>query len=151
MQRTCTALAFVGSVVLAAPAAADPAAEIRGLYERLVTAQNARDIAAVRVLFLDSPKFLWISDGMAYWGRDAVTQRMALFQTADTWHVDPALDKSVAVEIGASTAFLHLPLVLTIGPKDKPERLGFLVDVLCADTAEGWRIAALFTTTDKSN
>jgi len=44
---------------------------------------------------------------------------------------------------------LHLPLVLTIGSSAKPDLLRFLVSVLGVQTPEGWRIAALFTTTEK--
>jgi hypothetical protein len=97
----------------------------------------------VRTLFVDSPKFLWISDGMAFWGPDEVLRHMAIFQDAELWHVDPMLGKSVAVAAGSDTAFLHLPLVLTLGPKAAPKTFGFLADVLCLETKEGWRIAAI--------
>lgn len=144
------ALLLAGVLTAAVPALADPATEIRALYQNFVTAQNARNLAAVRRLLLPSPKFLWISDGMAFWGPDRVLARMALFQQAEVWHVDPALDQSVAVEVGSNTAYLHLPLMLTIGSAAAPGQFPFLVDVLCLRTNSGWRIAALFTTTDKS-
>ena len=144
------ALVLAAVLATAAPASADPASEIRALYQDFVTAQNAHDLAAVRRLFVPSPQFLWISDGMAFWGPDTVLSRMALFQQAEVWHVDPALDQSVAVEVSSGTAYLHLPLTLTIGSAAAPEEFRFLVDVLCAQTNDGWRIAALFTTTRHS-
>ena len=144
------AFVVAGAVAMTAPASADPAMEIRALYQNFVAAQNARDLAKVRTFFVQSPQFLWVSDGMAFWGPDAVLERMALFQGAKVWHVEPALENSVAVDVSGDAAFLHLPLVLTIGPDAAPQKFPFLVDVLCTETGAGWRIAALFTTTEKA-
>jgi ketosteroid isomerase-like protein len=132
-------------------AAAAPADEARRAYERFAAAQNARDLGTVSEVLLDSPRLLWVSDGMSIWGRDKVLQRMSLFQEASVWRVAPDLDKSVAVELGAGAAYLHLPLALTIGSAGAPETLRFLVSVLCVATENGWRIAALFTTSEKPN
>jgi ketosteroid isomerase-like protein len=131
------------------PAWAGPMEEARATYDRFVAAQNARDLGKVRSLLLDSPRFLWVSDGQSIWGRDAMIERMASFQEAEVWRVDPALDKAVAVEVNADAAFLHLPLQLTIGSSASPDKLRFLVSVLCVRTPDGWRIAALFTTSEK--
>jgi hypothetical protein len=100
-------------------------------------------------VLLDSPRFLWVSDGLSVWGREAVLKRMSLFQEAPVWRVAPELERSVAVELGADAAYLHLPLALTIGSSGAPETFRFLVSVLCVATPDGWRIAALFTTTEK--
>ena len=45
------------------------ASEVRALYQRFAAAQNARDLEQVRPLLLDSPTFLWVSDGQSFWGR----------------------------------------------------------------------------------
>jgi hypothetical protein len=74
---------------------------------------------------------------------------MASFQEASVWRVEPDLARAVAVDVDADAGFLHLPLRLVIGAGDNPDRLHFLVSVLCVRTAEGWRIAALFTTSEK--
>src|SRR6266851_2386177 len=135
-----------------AQAADDPASASRLVYQRFVAAQNAGDLAAVEAILLDSPNFLWVSDGMSIWGRAATLARMALFQQAEIWHVDPDLAKAVTVPLDDKTAFLHLPLVLAIGSKaGGVDRVKFLVSVLCVETAQGWRIAALFTTGDKTS
>jgi hypothetical protein len=139
------------AVLLPAPASADSAGEALALYRRFAAAQNERDLAAVEAVLLDSPQFLWVSDGMSIWGRAATLERMALFQQAETWRVEPDLAKAVAVPVDDRTAFLHLPLTLAIGSTDKGlDRVKFLVSVLCVETAQGWRIAALFTTGDNS-
>lgn len=130
-------------------AAADPADAVRSLYERFAAAQNAHDLAAVRPLLLDGPQFLWVSDGQSFWGPDAVLARMASFQRAEVWRVEPDLARAVAIPVRDGVAYLHLPLVLVIGPKANPDHLRFLVSMLGVETATGWKIAALFTTTEK--
>jgi ketosteroid isomerase-like protein len=137
--------------MLLAPAAnATPEEEILATYNRFLAAQNARDLAAVREVLSEHPRFLWVSDGRAYWGREAMLERMGRFQTADVWHVTPHLARAVPVLLNATTGFLHLPLTLRIGPAADPSAIDFLVGVLCVRTADGWRIAALFTTEDKA-
>jgi Domain of unknown function (DUF4440) len=131
-------------------AAADPAGEVTSLYQRFAEAQNRHDLTEVRALLLDSPEFLWVSDGQSFWGPDAVLARMASFQQAPVWRVEPNLAHAVPVTVGEGVAYLHLPLVLVIGPEERPDRLRFLVSVLGVDTGRGWRIAALFTTSEKA-
>ena len=143
------ALAAAHPTAFAVPVKADWSDEVRGTYLAFATAQNARDLQKVRSLLLDSPQFLWVSDGRSVWGRDATIARMATFQEAEVWRVEPALAGAVPVRVGEGTAYLHLPLRLVIGSDAKPDDLRFLVSVLCTRTPDGWRIAALFTTTDK--
>src|SRR5258708_10822202 len=151
MKPAIVALAFLAAVFATPRAKADPSDEVRAVYRQFATAQNMRDLDKVGSLLLDSPKFLWVSDGKSIWGRDAVLKRMALFQEARIWHVEPELDKSVAVTVGDDTAFIHLPLELALAfSAAEPDRLRFLVSVLCVGTPEGWRIAALFTTTENA-
>jgi hypothetical protein len=144
-------LLLVGLLLVARPAVAgEPAAEVRSLHERFAAAQNERDLARVRPLLMDSPRFLWVSDGQSFWGPDAVLARMASFQGAEVWRVEPDLDRAVAVPVGEDVAYLHLSLVLVIGPSTGPDQLRFLVSMLGVATGEGWKIAALFTTTEKA-
>jgi Domain of unknown function (DUF4440) len=119
------------------------------LYQRFAEAQNARDLSRVRPLLLDRPDFLWVSDGQSFWGPDAVLARMASFQQAETWRVEPDLAKAVAVPVRDGVAHVHLPLVLVIGSSADPDRLRFLVSLLGVETDQGWKIAALFTTAEK--
>jgi hypothetical protein len=132
-------------------AEADAAGEVRTLYDQFRSAQNARDLAKVKTLLVDSPQFLWVSDGKSFWGPDALVKRMAEFQLAEVWRVDPDLDKATIVEVNDGAAYIHMPLALTIGLKAKPDVIRFLVSILCVKEAEGWRIAALFTTAEKPN
>jgi uncharacterized protein (TIGR02246 family) len=157
MIRRATRAALVAIAILWSPnvwspsAWADTASDVRALYQQFVTAQNAFDLAKVRSLFIDRPDFLWVSDGTAVWGRDATLERMSVFQKSEIWRVEPELAKGRVIELGAEAAVYHLPLVLVIGSSSPgPSRLKFLVEVVCQKTSDGWRIAALLTTTDKS-
>lgn len=147
-------LAAAGACVLpgrpARAAAAD--AEVLATYQLFVSAQNAGDLDAVRNLFTETPRFLWVSDGQSIWGRDAALARMAVFRTSEVWHVTPDLAGAVAVPLDERTAYLHLSLELAIGSRDPgPDHLPFLVSMLAHRDRPGdpFRIAALFTTTRK--
>jgi ketosteroid isomerase-like protein len=123
--------------------------DVLALYRNFANAQNRRDLDATRERLWDGPAFLWISDGKPFWGREAMLRRMAQFQTAAVWKVDPEYGSARVVEVGPEAAYLHIPLVLVLGSEEKPVRLRWLVEVLCRKTDAGWRIAALFTTEDK--
>ena len=134
---------------MASPAAADPQQEIRDLYTTFVTAQNRHDIDAVRPLLSDRPDFLWISDGRPVWGREAMLARMAEFQEAEVWQVEPDYAASQVILLDEDTAVFHLPLLLVLGRKTDPARLKWLVEVICQKEAAGWRIVGLYTAQDK--
>jgi ketosteroid isomerase-like protein len=140
------------SLLAVAPsgAAASTADDVLALYRTFAAAQNRRDLPAVRQTLWNSPQFLWVSDGMAVWGPDALIKRMQQFQQSEVWKVEPELDKAVPVPLAEGSVMLHVPLTLVIGSTAPgPDRLRFLVEVICLNTAEGWRIAALLTTTEK--
>jgi uncharacterized protein (TIGR02246 family) len=143
------ALALIAGLALASPALADPQAEVRALYDAFAAAQNAHDIDAVRATLSDSADFLWISDGRPVWGRDAMLERMAGFQKAEVWRVEPEYAASKVIVLDDNTAVFHIPLLLVLGTKADPARLKWLVEVLCQKEAGGWRIAGLFTAQDK--
>src|SRR5438128_2419721 len=69
LHRRCAVRILVRLLVLLVAAlghevaCAGPREEVRATYERFVAAQNARDLDGVRALLLDSPQFLWVSDG----------------------------------------------------------------------------------------
>jgi ketosteroid isomerase-like protein len=150
MKTAFAAVIVAVSLALSPAVWADPVGDVRATYEQFAVAQNARDLAKVKTFLVDSPKFLWVSDGMSFWGPDALVKRMAEFQLAEVWHVDPDLGAATIIEVNDGAAYIHMPLTLTIGLKAKPDVIRFLVSILCVKQAEGWRIAALFTTTEKA-
>lgn len=147
MMRALLTLAL--GVALAGPALADAEQDIRGLYEAFVAAQNRHDIEAVRPLLSSREDFLWISDGRPVWGREAMLERMASFQAAEVWRVEPEYAASRVILLDDDSAVFHLPLLLVIGSSADPARLRWLVEVICQKEADGWRIAGLLTAQDK--
>ena len=150
MKWTFAATLVALSLGASSPAPANVADDVRAVYDQFAAAQNTRDLAKVKTFLVNSPKFLWVSDGMSFWGPDALVKRMAEFQLAEVWHVDPDLADAAIVEVDDGAAYIHMPLALTIGLKAKPDVIHFLVSILCVKRAQGWRIAALFTTTEKT-
>lgn len=148
MKWTAT-LALVALFAFANPCRADVREDVLELHKTFAGAQNRRDIAVVRNLLSDRPEFLWISDGKPFWGREAMLQRMSSFQNAELWRVEPEYAAARVVELGDRAAYLHIPLVLHIGKVKKPTQLKWLVEVLCENTQNGWRIVSLFTAEDK--
>ncbi len=141
-------LSLLFALPLATQASADVRDDVMALYGRFAAAQNVRDLEAVKAQLLDSPDFLWVSDGKSVWGRDALVERMGRFQALEVWHVEPLLDRARVVVVSEDVAYLHMPLDLHLGAKADPSITRFLVSILCRRAATGWRIAALFTTLD---
>ncbi|MGL5115951.1 MAG: nuclear transport factor 2 family protein [Beijerinckiaceae bacterium] len=148
MRKTLAIAVAAAWMAVATPTRADVRDEILATYDRFVMAQNARDLARVREVLLDDPRFLWVSDGKSVWGRDALVARMSAFQKLEVWRVEPLLARAEVVEVSSDVAYLHMPLDLFLGTKEAPSTTRFLVSILCRRTPQGWRIAALFTTLD---
>lgn len=148
IRSAVAAAALAAATLFAAAAHATPAEDVAALYERFVAAQNRRDIAAVRDLLLPDQRFLWVSDGKAFWGPDTMVERMSRFQAAEVWRVEPDRARRRFVEISGDSGYLYQPLTLRIGTAASPDAIAFLVSVLCTRTPDGWRIAALLTTVE---
>lgn len=150
-MRSAICATLIGICMLLTPwAKAGTPEDIIAAYGRFVAAQNVRDLAAVNDTLLDSPNFLWVSDGKSIWGREALIERMGQFQTLEVWHAEPILKRARIVEVSGDVAYLHMPLDLYLGTKADPSITHFLVSILFKKTVDGWRIAALFTTLNNS-
>lgn len=150
MKRAGWVLSALAGVALQCSATfAGTREEVLDVYGAFAAAQNARDPARIAAFFIDGPDFLWVSDGQSFWGREAAIARMSSFQKAAVWRVVPDLDHARVIEQGEGVALLHMPLILEIGGEAAPDRLRFLVSILFRDAGDGWRIAALLTTTQK--
>lgn len=145
-------LAFGWTVALTFPTRAESAPEqqIVETYRGFAAAQNSHDLKAVGAFFTDGPEFLWVSDGQSYWGREAVLERMGLFQRAEHWEVKPGLDQARVIMLSEESGILHMPLTLEIGSAASPSVLPFLVSIVFRRIGPEWRIAALLTTNDKT-
>ncbi len=117
--------------------------EVRGLFERFVAAQNAHDPTAVEAFLWDSPNFLWITRGVAIWGREAAMERFrALYR--GTWRLEPDMAQFRTVTLGVGTAQLFVPVTFTIGAAGQaaqPAR--FLMNQTLRREGDAWRIASI--------
>ena len=105
--------------------------DLRGLRRGAERARSAQ----VGALLLDSPRFLWVSDGHSVWGRKR------------PWHAWPlsrkrrsgASSRTSPGGRGGGRRRRRLPspsASLVIGVSENPDRLRFLVSVLCVRTTQ---------------
>lgn len=142
MNATSATLTML-SILAIGPAFAGTEDDIRATFDRFVTAQNARDISAVRELLLDSPSFLWVSSGSPIWGRDAALQRFGtLYQ--GTWKLTPDTAKLKVILLNDTAAQLFVPFKLNYGPPGQPAHdTSLLMNQTLVKTAGGWRVASI--------
>jgi uncharacterized protein (TIGR02246 family) len=117
--------------------------EVKALFAKFIAAQNAHDIKAVGDILQDSSQFLWITRGVALWGRDAALKRYeANYQ--GTWRLEPQFDEVQVTEIASGVVRLLAPSVFTIAPAGQvaqPRR--FLLTQVYVKTADGWKLSTL--------
>ncbi len=148
ISLAATLACILFACTLIGSAQASDAQDILATYQRFVSAQNDRDLTRAKAEFLDTPDFLWVSDGKSIWTREAVLERMSRFQQLEVWHADPLLGEARIVSLGPDVAYLHMPLDLTLGTKASPSITRFLVSIVFKRVASRWKIAALLTTLD---
>jgi uncharacterized protein (TIGR02246 family) len=117
--------------------------EVKALFAKFVAAQNTHDLKAVGELLQDSPQFLWITRGIAIWGRDAALKHFeALYQ--GTWSLDPKIDELRVIELQPGVVQLYVPITFMISPAGQtaqPTR--FLMNQVLVKTANGWKVSSI--------
>ena len=117
--------------------------EVKALFTKFVTAQNAHDLKAVGELLQDSPNFLWVTRGAPVWGRDAALKRFeALYQ--GTWSLDPKSEELKVIELQPGVAQLYVPITFMIaqaGQTAQPMR--FLMYQVLVKTTNGWKVSSI--------
>jgi ketosteroid isomerase-like protein len=144
------AVASLMLIALAGAAQAGTEDEIKALFEKFVTAQNAHDLKAVGEILLDSPEFLWITrDAQTgrpspHWGRDAALKRFEQYYQG-TWKLEPKLDEAKIAELAPGVVELVAPTLISIAPAGQTAQPGlFLLNHIYVKTAAGWRLASIF-------
>jgi ketosteroid isomerase-like protein len=133
---------LLGSLLIK-PAVAAPEDEVRSIFDRFVTAQNAHDIKAVESLLLASPDFLWITRGAPVWGQDAALKRFAALYEG-TWRLDPELTSLKAIMIGEGVAQVYVPIMFTIGATGQPpQQAKFLMNLVLVKAQAGWKVSSI--------
>jgi Domain of unknown function (DUF4440) len=135
----CTLRIAIALILLtvAGMARADTEDEVKALFAKFVTAQNAHDLKAVGELLHDSPQFLWITRGVPIWGRDAALKRFEVLYQG-TWSLDPKIDELKVIELQPGVVQLYVPITFMISPAGQvaqPTR--FLMNQVVVKTADG--------------
>ena len=142
-----TALVYwIVTLLIAWPAAARAPAEdeVRAAFARFVEVQNAHDTKALESLLADSPQFLWITRGVAIWGRAAALQRFAKLHEG-TWRLEPEEALLRVVPIGEGVAQLYVPVTFTTGaPGEAPQRTRVFLNQVLVKTNGAWRVMSIF-------
>ena len=144
MRKALIPVIAVCLCVLRAPdAAAAPEDDVRKTFDQFVVAQNAHNILAVESLLLESPDFLWITRGVAIWGRDAALKRFrALYE--GTWQLAPEAGALKVLMLGEGTAQVFVPITFSIGaPGQPPQATRFLMNQVLVKTSSGWKVFSL--------
>ena len=136
-------LFFVAYLVFSGNAASAPEDDVKAVFDRFVTAQNAHDANAVRELLLDSPNFLWITRGTTVWGRDAAIKRFETLYEG-TWHLAPESSTVKIFMLSETAAQLYALIMFTTAAPGQPAQAGpTLMNQTYVKTLAGWRVASL--------
>ena len=124
--------------------------EVKALFVKFVTAQNAHDLKTVGEILQDSPQFLWITRDpqsgrpAPFWGRDAALKRFEQYYQG-TWMLELKLDEVKITKLSPDVAQVFAPTAISIGPAGQPAqpRL-FMLNQIYVKTAAGWKLASIF-------
>jgi len=143
LMKVRVGLFFVACLFVSGRAASAPEDDVKALFDRFVTAQNAHDANAVRELLLDSPNFLWITRGTTIWGRDAAISRFETYYQG-TWHLAPDNSTVRIFMLSETSAQLYAEITFTTGVPGQPtQALPILMNQTYVKTPAGWRVASL--------
>ena len=96
--------------------------ELRSIYKRLIDAENAHDIAAVRTFVWNSPSALFVAktktpaegNWAGFWGTDVVVDHInELYQ--GTFVMTPDYSREKVVQLSRDVAQTYVPLQISVG------------------------------------
>jgi len=125
--------------------------DVKTLFHDLMAAANKHDVTAIRQMFWDSPSALIVAksvdpaegDWAAFWGIDAVTQKIHDIANSGPVTLVPDFSRLKAVGISTTVAETYVPMKISVsyGGQD-PSARPFLMVVNWLKTADGWKIAS---------
>jgi hypothetical protein len=124
--------------------------EIRGLYRKLIEAENRHDLAEVRTVVWNSPSALFVAktatpaegNWAGFWGADVVVTHIGDLFGAGSFRIDPDYAKEKVVGLTRDVAETYAPVAISVAyagqtPVPKP----FIMILDWIRTPEGWRMA----------
>ena len=139
-------LRFAVAIAMAIPTlvhAATMEEEVRAVFGKFVSAQNAHDLKTMKELLVDSPDLLLITRGKPIWGREDTLKNLE-GRYKGTWHLDPDRNELRVISVSRRVAQVYAPTQLTVGdPGAEPAKIRVYLNVVMVKKPEGWRIASL--------
>jgi hypothetical protein len=156
LTQVLAAIAWTVGVAGTPAMARDPEAisasteqEVRTLYKRLIDAENAHDIAAVRRFVWDSPAALFVAktktaaegNWAGFWGKDVVVGHLGeLYQ--GTFVMAPDYSREKVVQLHHDVVETHVPLQISVayaGQSGTPKP--FLMIIEWVRVRGAWKMA----------
>ncbi|MGB5080667.1 MAG: nuclear transport factor 2 family protein [Burkholderiales bacterium] len=137
-------LAFAAcAAVMALAHGATTEEDVRTVFDRYITIQNAHDLKSMRGLLVDSPDFLWISGGKAVWGREAALKGFEE-RYKGTWFVEVERQDLRVISVSRRVAQVYATTRLTFGdPGVEPASARLHINLVMVKKPEGWQIASI--------
>ena len=143
-RRALNAALLAVTLLSASAARAATEDEVKAVFAKFVTAQNAHDLEAVGEILQDSSQVFWITRGQVYWGRDAALKRFGEYYQG-TWALEPKVNEIKVVELSPGVAQLFAPTVFRIAPPGQAAQPSFfLLNQIYVREASGWKLASIF-------
>lgn len=115
----------------------------KSFFESFVKAQNNHDLNAVSDLLMDSPDFLWITKGVAIWGKEAALKKFEVLYKG-TWILEPDMTAFKVRTFNSKTWQVFVPIIFTIGePGQEPKKIKFLMNMVLIMSAGKLKLASL--------
>jgi hypothetical protein len=123
--------------------------DLLALYKKLIDAENAHDIAAVKLFVWKSPSMLFVAktktaaegNWAGFWGSDVALQHLSDFYK-QTFRIDPDYSKEKVVALSSSVAETYAPVRIAVaygGQSGLPKP--FLMILEWVKTSTGWKMA----------
>ena len=118
--------------------------EVKAVFAKFATAQNAHDLRAVGEILQDLPTMFWITRGQVYLGRDAALKRFGEYYQG-TWELEPKVNEIKVIELSPGVAQLFAPTIFRIAPPGQIAQPSlFLLNQIYVKEPSGWRLASIF-------
>lgn len=136
-------LILVAASMLATSAYANMEEEVRAVFDKYITTQNAHDLKGMRSLLADSPDFLWITRGKAVWGREAALKSLEE-RYKGTWKIEVDKKELRVISVSRRVAQVFAPTQLSVGePGTEPARNRLYINLVMVKKPEGWQIVSI--------
>lgn len=137
-------------VLLGASVSRGEEKELRELFDRFITAQNAHDSEAVADLLVRSPRFLWITPDGPVFGHRVVLKWFEA-QYRGVWSLKPDREIFRMLPVRDGVVQLQVPVEFTTGqPKLHPKTALMTMNQIAVLTPEGWKIAGIWWNRSRS-